>query len=115
MTTKLTAARLAELAKELVAEYQAYIHRPENPFDSRKRTSLDDMADKLGKLGLIPCPESKRGRGRLMIRDAVHGSPVMLNSGNELVFCNEKFAKLVRDELKAQRVYSGAQVVKLIE
>jgi hypothetical protein len=112
MATKLTKAQLAELAKELVAEYQGYIHRPENPFGSRERTSLDKTVDKLEKMGLASF-YTYRHKGSKIFRivDKVHGSCAMFAT-DEPKFLDRKFAVAVRDELERTKIYQGAQVIE---
>jgi len=111
---RLTKKRLAELAGELVNTYKGYLQRHENPFASQERTSLDDVMDKLEKLGLASfyvCEREQEGRRIFKIVDRVHGSPAMF-AHLEPIFLDKGFAIVVRDELKRTGVYRNARVVE---
>jgi hypothetical protein len=94
--------QLNEMAKKLLAEYERYIRRPQNPFAPEERTPFHQLVDELESMGLGTFhPYRYKGSRIFGVVSRITGEPAIYAS-NTLKFLNKEFAIAVCDELRTQ-------------
>lgn len=118
MGKKLTRPQLDELVRELFSAWREDASRPENPFGSRERTTVDDVVGRLAELGLVHSAHRvTRGRPRYRLVHEFYVSPVLWveSGGYEIVFADLRFTRAVKELLESHSQFSGTRLVRDVE